>query len=138
MANSIKPYVAVDDSGGSLRDISDHVTRVRWGRTADMLESHGVADSSKEFTAGLKDGDQIQIEGIWDNASTTGFVAVFSDSIGATRSIELDPNSNTSGQERIKAETVVQELERSHGRGELVAYSVTLQVTGTVTEDTFA
>ena len=138
MANSIKPYVAVDDSGGSLRDISDHVTRVRWGRTVDMLESHGVADASKEFTAGLKDGDQIQIEGLWDNTAVTGFVAVLSDSVGATRTVELGPNSNTSGQERITAETIVQALERSHGRGELVAYSVTLQVTGTVTEDTFA
>lgn len=138
MANSSKIYVAVDNSSDAIQDISNHVTRFRWGRTADMLESHGVSDTSKEFTAGLKDGDQIQIEGLWDNASTTGFVAVFGgDSVGDTRSVEYGPNSNTAGQEKISCETLIQSVERSHGRGELVSYSVTLQVTGAVTEGTF-
>ena len=137
MANSIKTYVAVDDSGGTLRDITNHVTRVRWGRTAEMLDSHGVADASKESALGLKDGDSIVIEGLWDNTAVTGFVAVLGDSLGNTRTIELGPNSNTSGQERITAETIVEGKEESHGRGELVAYTLTLRVTGTVTEDTF-
>ena len=138
MANSTKVYVAVDNSADAVKDISQHVTRFRWGRTVDMLESHGVGDTSKEFTAGLKDGDQIQIEGLWDNTATTGFVAIFGgDSIGSTRSVEHGPNSNTSGQEKITCEAIIQTVERSHGRGELAGYSVTLQVTGAVTEGTF-
>ncbi len=137
MANSKNIDVQVDDSGAALRVITDHVTRFSWPRTADVLESHGVADTSKEFTAGLKDGDQISIEGIWDNTATLGFVAVFGDSVGNTRTVQYGPNGTTSGEEKISAEAIVTSLERSHGRGELVAYSVTLQVTGVVTEGTF-
>lgn len=138
MANSFKVYVAVDDSGGTIRDISQFVTQSSWPRTVDMLDSHGVADVSKESTAGLKDGDVIQLEIIWDNTATTGFVAVFGgDSIGDTRSVEYGPNGSTGGEEKISAEAIIQTVDRGHSRGELVTATVSLQVTGTVTEGTF-
>jgi hypothetical protein len=137
MANSSKVYVAVDDSGGTIRDISNMVRRIRWPRSADMLESHGVGDTSKEFTAGLKDGDQVGLELIWDNTATIGFVAVFgSSSVGSTRSLHFAPNGNTSGQERLTNEAIIATIERGHGVGELVGATVTMQISGTVTEDT--
>jgi len=139
MANSTKTFVQVDDAvGGTLRDISSYVHRFRWPRTADMLETTALSDTDKKFAAGLKDGDQVTIEGLWDNTATTGFVAVFgSSAVGEIRSLVFGSNSNTSGQEKISCETIIASIERSHGRGELVAFSITLQVTGAVTEGTF-
>ena len=138
MAKSSKVHVSVDDSGGSPRDISSYVTNIRWPRSADMLESHGVGDTVKSSFAGLKDGDQVIIDLLWTNDTDTGFVAVFGgDSIGDTRSLIYGPNSDTSGQERLTNEAIIASVERAHGRGELVAATVTMQISGTVTEDTF-
>ena len=138
MAKSFKGHVSIDDSGGNPRDISSYVTNVRWPRSADMLESHGVSDASKSFEAGLKDGDQAIIDVIWTNDAVTGFVAVFgSNSIGNTRSLIYGPNGDTSGEERLTNEAKIAIVDRGQGRGELVAATITMQISGTVTEDTF-
>ena len=138
MAKSSKIHVTVDDSGGQPRDISLQVTNIRWPRSVDILESHGVGDISKESVAGLKDGDQVVLEILWNNLSTVGFVAVFgSSSIGDTRSLIFGPNGDTSSEERLTNEAIIASVERGHGRGELVAATVTMQISGTVTEDTF-
>jgi hypothetical protein len=45
----------IDDSGGTLRDISDVLTDVSISRTADVAEVSAFTNSSKAYVAGLKD-----------------------------------------------------------------------------------
>ena len=45
----------IDDSGGTLRDISDVLTDVSISRTADVAEVSAFSNSSKAFVSGLKD-----------------------------------------------------------------------------------
>ena len=45
----------IDDSGGSLRDISNVLTDVSISRTADVAEVSAFSNSSKAFVSGLKD-----------------------------------------------------------------------------------
>ena len=50
--------------------------------------------------------------------------------------ITLRAELNTSGQERLTNEAIIATIERGHGVGELVGATVTMQISGTVTEDT--
>jgi len=44
----------IDDSGGTLRDISDVLTDVSISRTADVAEVSAFTNSSKAYVAGLR------------------------------------------------------------------------------------
>ena len=135
MARAIRIGVDIDDSGGTLRDISQFVTRMRWPRSAVVIDVSAVSDTFFNGITGLRDGDDISIETFWDNTATTGTDVVLADSNGSTRSVRMRI-PDTSPSRVISAECIIKTLDRGHGRGEAVALSVTATVVGAVTEAT--
>jgi hypothetical protein len=63
----------IDDSGGTLRDISNTLTDVSFPRSVDTAETSSFGDSAKTYIVGLSDAT-ISVSGNFD-ATVDGFLA---------------------------------------------------------------
>ena len=86
----------LDNSGGSLTDISTYVNNVDFPESADVSETTtlGSAGNSKTYIAGLKDAT-ISLSGLWDATADAIFGQVVGQS--ATLSYEYSPEGTASG-----------------------------------------
>ena len=84
----------IDNSGGSLTDISAYLDNVDFPLSSDTAEVTTFGSSSKSYVAGLKDAT-ISIGGSWD-ATADGVLAPI---VGqaATVSFEYGPAGSTAG-----------------------------------------
>ena len=121
----------IDDSGGTLRDISDVLTDVSVSRTADVAEVSAFSNSSKAYVAGLNDAT-ITISGSFD-ATVDGYLSGI---IGAEGSFEFYPIGTTSGNPKSSGEAICTSYDRTPDVGGAVSFTAAFQVSGDVTEGT--
>jgi len=121
----------IDDSGGTLRDISNVLTDVAISRTADVAEVSAFSNSSKAFVSGLSDAS-ITISGSFD-ATVDGYLKGI---LGATGSFEFYPIGTTGGNPKASGECIMTSYDRTPDVGGAVTFSAAFQVTGNVTEGT--
>jgi hypothetical protein len=121
----------IDDSGGTLRDISNVLTDVAISRTADVAEVSAFSNSSKAFVAGLKDAT-ITISGSFD-ATVDGYLKGI---LGAEGSFEFYPIGTTGGNPKASGEAIMTSYDRTPDVGGAVSFSAAFQVSGDVTEGT--
>lgn len=122
----------VDDSGGTLRDISAYCDNVDFPLTADTAEVTTFGDSSKEYVAGLKDAT-ISISGSWD-ATADGYLA---DIVGAAGTFEYGPAGSAGGSIKFTGEAICTGYTVTAPVGDKVSFSAEFQVTAAVTRTTF-
>ena len=121
----------IDDSGGTLRDISNVLTDVSVSKTADVAEVSAFSNSSKAYVAGLKDAT-ITISGSFD-ATVDGYLKAI---VGASGSFEFFPIGNSSGLPKASGEAICTSYDRTPDVGGAVTFSASFQVSGDVTEAT--
>ena len=121
----------IDDSGGTLRDISDVLTDVSISRTADVAEVSAFSNSSKAFVAGLKDAT-LTISGSFD-ATVDGYLSGI---LGAQGSFEFYPIGTTGGNPKASGEAIMTSYDRTPDIGGAVTFTAAFQVSGDVTEGT--
>ena len=121
----------IDDSGGTLRDISDVLTDVAVSRTADVAEVSAFSNSSKAYVAGLKDAT-ITISGSFD-ATVDGYLSGI---IGSEGSFEFYPIGTTGGNPKSSGECICTSYDRTPDVGGAVSFTASFQVSGDVTEGT--
>ena len=121
----------IDDSGGTLRDISDGLTDVAVSRTADVAEVSAFSNSSKAYVAGLKDAT-ITISGSFD-ATVDGYLSGI---LGSEGSFEFYPIGTTSGNPKSSGECILTSYDRTPDVGGAVSFTASFQVSGDVTEGT--
>jgi hypothetical protein len=121
----------IDDSGGTLRDISDVLTDVSISRTADVAEVSAFSNSSKAFVAGLKDAT-LTISGSFD-ATVDGYLSGI---LGAEGSFEFYPIGTTGGNPKASGEAIMTSYDRTPDIGGAVTFTAAFQVSGDVTEGT--
>ena len=121
----------IDDSGGTLRDISDVLTDVAVSRTADVAEVSAFSNSSKAYVAGLKDAT-ITISGSFD-ATVDGYLSGI---LGAEGSFEFYPIGTTGGNPKASGEAICTSYDRTPDVGGAVTFTAAFQVSGDVTEGT--
>ena len=121
----------IDDSGGTLRDISNVLTDVAVSRTADVAEVSAFSNSSKAYVAGLKDAT-ITISGSFD-ATVDGYLSGI---LGAEGSFEFYPIGTTGGNPKASGEAICTSYDRTPDVGGAVSFSASFQVSGDVTEGT--
>jgi hypothetical protein len=121
----------IDDSGGTLRDISDVLTDVAISRSADVAEVSAFSNSSKAYVAGLKDAT-ISISGSFD-ATVDGYLSGI---LGLAGSFEFYPIGTTGGNPKASGECIMTSYDRTPDVGGAVSFSASFQVTGDVTEGT--
>lgn len=123
----------LDNSGGSLTDISSYVNNVDFPQTADVAETTTLGASNKTYIVGLKDAT-ISLSGLWDATADAIFGAVVGQS--ATLSFEYSPEGTGAGAIKYTGEAIMTNYAKSSPVGDVVGYSADLQVTGAVTRAT--
>ena len=123
----------LDNSGGSLTDISAFVNNVDFPETADVAETSVLGASAKTYIVGLTDST-IGLTGFFDATADAIFGAVIGQS--ATLSFEYSPEGTASGKIKYSGECILTNYALSSPVGDVVAYSGDLQVSGAVTRGT--
>ena len=123
----------LDNSGGSLTDISTYVNNVDFPETADVSDTTTLGADNKTYIAGLKDAT-ISLSGLWDSTADAIFGAVVGQS--ATLSFEYSPEGTTGGNVKYTGEAILTSYAISSPVGDAVGYSADLQVSGAITRGT--
>lgn len=124
----------VDDSGGTLRDLSAYLEEVSFPRSIETAETTTFGNSAKTYITGLTDAT-ISITGIFD-ATADGYLAGV---IGAsaTLSFEYGPAGSAGGAIKYSGECIMTSYEVSAPVGDKVSASAEFQVTGAITRGTW-
>ena len=127
--------IQVDDSGGSLVDLSNYIDTINdLAISADTQETHAFGDSWLEHLAtGLKRMDDVTLEGFYDDTASTGPHVVLNGdgaALGATRTLKV----TIGGGKYVQCETIITKYTRKPNRGELTRFTAVLRPTGAVTE----
>jgi hypothetical protein len=122
----------LDDTGGTSRSLANVLTSVDFPETIDTAETTAFGSTSKSYIVGLRDAS-ISISGLWDS-TVDGYI------IGtepATRSFIFGPAGTTSGYVKYSGECILTNYSISNPVGDVVTFSLDLQVTGNVTRGTY-
>jgi hypothetical protein len=123
----------LDDTSGTVRNISDTVTSVDFPDSIDTAETTAFGSSAKSYIVGLSDAT-LSVSGIWD-ATVDGYIAGGAEP--ASRSFVFGPAGSTAGNVKYTGEAIVTSYSISNPVGDVVTYSLDLQVTGVVTRTTY-
>ena len=115
---------ALDDTGGTSRNLSNTLTDVGFPQTIDTAETTAFGASAKSYIVGLKDST-FSVSGLWD-ATVDGYLA---GTEPASRSFIYGPAGS--------GEAIMTNYSTSNPVGDVVTYSADLQVTGAVTRGTY-
>lgn len=132
-------YFAVDDSGGTLRNIGGHVDNVSGLPSARALsEVTSYGDSGERFIPGLQ-GASFTVTGQWDTAALTGSITVLNGlrTATATSTFEFGPEGNSSGDIRYTAECWLENFTVDVSVKEKVPFSATFRMDNGLTVNTF-
>jgi predicted secreted protein len=124
---------SLDDTAGTPRNLSDTITSVDFPETLDTAETTAFGSSAKSYIPGLTDAT-ISISGIWD-ATVDGYIAGGAEP--ASRSFVFGPAGSTGGNVKYTGEAIVTSFSISNPVGDVVTYSLDLQVTGAITRGTY-
>ena len=105
-------YIAVDDSGGSARDISNDVTTIEIAIPQNLLEATGIDKSAMERIIGLGDGT-VTLNGVFNPASNMSH-AVFKTRSGV-RTVDYRVGGNTSSNPKLSMEMLISSYNLSRG-----------------------
>jgi len=125
----------VDNSGGTLTDISNSLTDVSFPQSVDTAETSAFGSSAKTYVVGLTDAT-ISVSGMFDatvDAHLNGILAQ-----AATVSFEYGPEGSTAGFVKYTGEAILTSYEKSGAIGNMVSFSAEFQVSGAVTRGTYA
>lgn len=125
--------IEVDNSGGSLVDLSDYITEINEVNVEALLQEStpvGVAWVEQLWT-GIKQMQPVTLSGFYDDTASTGPDAVLGPSaLGSTRTFQV----TYGGTKTTSVECIVTSYVRNIVSKELTRFSATLTPTGTVTE----
>jgi hypothetical protein len=126
---------SIDDSGGSLRNISAHVNNVSGLPGARQLsEVTAFGDGGVKNIPGLVNVS-FTVSGVFDNTATTGSYTVLNGlrSTTATSTFEYGPAGSTASSPKLTGECWMSEFTVDASVSDAVPFSATFQVDGTVT-----
>lgn len=124
----------LDDSGGTLRDLSAYLEEVSMPRSIETAETTTFGSSAKSYITGLTDAT-ISLTGKFD-ATADGYLAGVVGN-AATLSFEYGPAGSSSGLIKYSGECIMTSYEVGATVGDAVTASVELQVTGAITRGTW-
>ena len=122
----------LDDTGGTRPSLANVLTSVDFPETIETAETTAFGATSKSYIVGLRDAS-ISVSGLWD-ATVDGYI------IGtepATRSFIFGPAGTTGGNVKYTGECILTNYSVSAPVGDVVTFSLDLQVTGNVTRGTY-
>lgn len=121
--------IKIDNSGGSLQDLSVYINSSSLQRLVELLETTCFGATAKTYIGGFPDA-KVPIGGFWDatlDAHMEGILGM------ETVSIEIYPEGTATGKVKYAAEAILISYEASMGSNQATAWTGELQVTGAVT-----
>jgi hypothetical protein len=125
----------VDNSGGTLTNISDTLNSVTFPREIETLETTSFGSNNRSYVVGFTDAT-ISIEGSFDATVDAHLAGILGQE--ASVSFEYGPEGTTNGQVKYTGEALMTSYETAAGVGDIVTYSAEFQVTGAITRGVFA
>jgi len=128
----------VDDSGGTLRDISSQCRGVTLSRPVDTADTTAYLTFDKTSVVGFRSGT-FSVEGMFSAGVSTEVDPVFSGILGQEASVtfEYGPEGTTTGRVRYTGEAYLTSYELSSPVGDMVGFSAEFLITGAVTRNTW-
>lgn len=126
---------SVDDSGGTLRDLSSYVNNVDFPQAVDIPDTTTFGATARARTVvGLKDNN-FSISGFWDPTATTGPDVVLSGLVGNanTSTFEFQPGGAGAGNVKYSGEARCTQYQTSAAVDGVVPFSASFVVDGNVT-----
>ena len=124
----------IDNSGGTLTDISAYCDSVDFPQTVETAETTTFGDSSKDYIVGLKDST-ISFSGKWDSVLDGVLAPILGQA--ATVSFQYGPAGSTVTNVKYTGECFVTSYQVTGSVGDVVTFSAEAQVTGAVTRGTY-
>jgi hypothetical protein len=125
----------LDNSAGTLVDLSSYIDDVSMPTPVDQLETTTLGANSKTRIVGLKDAT-ISIKGPWDPTIETHMSGILG--AAASKSFEYGPAGGASGQAKRTGECVLVSFQVQTPVAGRIEWSAELAVTGDVTFGTYA
>jgi len=125
----------VDNSGGTLTDISNTLNSVSFPRDAEVLETTSFGSSDRSYIVGFKNAT-ISVEGSFDATVDAHLAGILGQD--ASVSFEYGPEGSTSTYTKYTGECILTAYETAAGVGDIVTFSAEFQITGAVTRGTYA
>lgn len=138
--HGMKGYFGVEDSGGTtVRNISPYVKSTSFEQDNDTHDNTTYGATGHTFQVGLTNG-KITIQGLWDTTALVGTNTVIDGLIGlltTTLTFEYGPAGNTTGKVKKTGECVLESYVESVPVDDLITFTATFQISGTVTKTVF-
>jgi len=114
-------------------DLSAYLNSISASRTADTAETSAFGSTSKSYVAGLKDAS-ITLSGMFDSSVYSTIMGW----LGSSQTFEFGPSGSTAGNVKVSGSALITSVEMASAVGAVVTLNLNLQVTGNVTDGTFA
>ena len=132
-------FFALDGTAASLVNISDTLNEISMPREIETAETTAFGNSDKTYITGLGDST-VSLSGMFDatlNTMIAGNIANLKSGSVSSLTFEYGPAGSASPQPKFTGEALVTSYEVSSPVGDVVTFSLELQVTGAVTGSTF-
>ena len=132
-------YFALDGTAASLVNISDTLNEISMPREVETAETTAFGQNDKTYITGLADAT-ISLSGMFDatvDTQISGNIANLKSGSVSSVSFEYGPAGSAVSSPKFTGEALITSYEISSPVGDVVTYSLELQVTGGVTGTTF-
>lgn len=113
-------------------DLSTYLNSVTVSRSADTADTTAFGSGTRSYVAGLKDAT-ITVAGMFD-ATVYSTIAGW---LGTSQTWEYGPAGSANGRVKVNGSGIITAVELGSAVGEVVTASITIQVSGAVTDGTF-
>jgi len=129
----------LDGTAGTLVNISDSLNEITMPREIETAETTAFGNNDKTYITGLADAT-VSLSGMFDATVDTmvnGNIANLKSGSVASLSFEYGPSGSVASSPKFTGEALITSYEVGSPVGDVVTYSLELQVTGGVTAGTF-
>lgn len=120
--------LSVDNAAGTPVDLKADTMSLDFSASAETHDTTTIGDQWREFTAGLKGGDEISHSILYDNTNTTGNWAVYNARLGVSGTLTFGDGTRSA-----TMETVVTKLSMPVAVGDMIKVTATHKLNGAVT-----
>lgn len=126
--------VEIDDSGGTLRDISAHVTEVGdFGKEVAEVDDTVISDTAESIITGIERSQSLTIGGFVDDTASTGSDTVLSGIVGSIGTVKITAKSSVRS---FQAEMLCTSYKIMFSIGDYSRFQATFRQDGAVTVGT--
>ena len=120
--------INVDNAAGTPADFKADTMSLDFSVSSETHDTTTIGDQWREFTSGLKGGDEISHSFLYDNTNTTGIWAVYTGRLGVSNTLSFSDGTRT-----VSMETIVTKLALPVAVGDMMKSTATHKINGAVT-----